>query len=81
LRDAAPFSLMIDDLRLALEVAVIQKLAVNLVGRLMQRDPLSERVHHNGAEVAGLAAVAVLSALPRRAARRPTRAERKVQDV
>jgi hydroxysqualene synthase len=81
LRDAAPFSLMIDDLRLALEVAVIQKLAVSLVGRLMQRDPLSERVHHNGAEVAGLAAVAVLSALPRRAARRPTRAERKVQDV
>jgi hypothetical protein len=81
LRDAAPFSMMIDDLRLALEVAVIQKLAINLVGRLTRRDPLSERVHHNGAEVAGLAAAAVLMALPRRAARRPTRAERKVQDV
>ena len=81
LHDAAPFSMMIDDLRLALEVAVIQRLAVNLVARLMQRDPLSERVHHNGAEAAGLAAAAVLVALPRRVARRPTRAERKVQDV
>jgi hydroxysqualene synthase len=81
LHEAAPFSMLIDDLRLALEVAVIHKLAVNLVGRLMRRDPLSERVHHNGAEVAGLAAAAVVAALPRRAARRPAGAERKVQDV
>ena len=81
LHEAAPFSTLIDDLRLALEVAVIQKLAVNLVGRLMRRDPLSERVHHNGAEVAGLAATAIVAALPRRAARRPASAERKVQDV
>jgi len=81
LHDAAPFSMSIGDLRLALEVAVIHKLAVNLVGRLMRRDPLRERVHHNGAEVAGLAAAAVVAALPRRAARRPASAERKVQDV
>jgi squalene synthase HpnC len=81
LHDAAPFSMLIDDLRLALEVAVIQKLAIDLIGRLMQRDPLSERVHHNKAEVAGLGAVAILMALPRRAARRPAGAERKVQDV
>ena len=81
LHEAAPFSMMIDDLRLAMEVAVIQRLAVDLVGRLMQRDPLSERVHHNGAEVVGLAAAAILVALPRRAMRRPTRAERKVQDI
>jgi len=81
LHEAAPFSLMIDDLRLALEVAVIHKLAVDLTGRLMQRDPLSECVHHNKAEVAGLALTAALTALPRRAARRPSRAERKVQDV
>jgi len=81
LHEAAPFSMMIDDLRLAMEVAVIQRLAVDLVGRLMQRDPLSELVHHNGAEVVGLAAAAILVALPRRAMRRPTRAERKVQDI
>jgi len=81
LHEAAPFSMMIDDLRLAMEVAVIQRLAVDLVGRLMQRDPLSERVHHNSAEVVGLAAASILVALPRRAMRRPTRAERKVQDI
>ena len=81
LQDAAPFSMLIDDLRLSLEVAVIHKLAVNLVGRLMQRDPLSERVHHNGVEVAGLAAAAILVALPRRTGRRPAGTERKVQDV
>ena len=81
LHDAAPFSMMIDDLRLALEVAVIQKLAVDLVRRLMRRDPLSERVHHNKAEVAGLAMAAALTALPRRVTRRPNRAERKIQDV
>jgi squalene synthase HpnC len=81
LHEAAPFAMLIDDLRLALEVAVIHKLAVNLVGRLMRRDPLRERLHHNGAEVAGLAAAAVAAALPRRAMRRPASAERKVQDV
>jgi squalene synthase HpnC len=81
LHDAAPFATMIEDLRLALEVAVIHKLAVNLAGRLMRRDPLSERVHHNAAEVAGLAAAAVVVALPRRAARRPAGAQRKTQDI
>src|ERR1051326_2959998 len=81
LHEAAPFSMLIDDLRLALEVAVIHKLAVNLVGRLMRRDPLRERVHHNAAEAAGLAAAAVVAALPRRAARRPASAHSKVQDV
>src|SRR5215475_11990844 len=70
LHEAAPFSMLIDDLRLALEVAVIHKLAVDLVGRLMRRDPLRERVHHNGAEAAGLAAAAIVAALPRRALRR-----------
>jgi hydroxysqualene synthase len=81
LHEAAPFAMLIDDLRLALEVAVIHKLAVTLVGRLMRRDPLSERVHLNRAEAAGVAAAAVLAALPRRAARRPASAPGKTQDV
>jgi len=81
LHEAAPFAMLIDDLRLALEVAVIQKLALDLVGRLMRRDPLSERVHHNAPETLGLALAAVLVALPRRAARRPASSARKVQDV
>ena len=40
-----PFSAGIDDIRLALEVAVIQTYAERLVGVLGRRDPLSERVH------------------------------------
>jgi squalene synthase HpnC len=81
LREAAPFAMLIDDLRLALEVSVIHKLAVTLVGRLMRRDPLSERVHLNAPEGACVAAAAVVAALPRRAARRPASAAREVQDV
>src|SRR5262249_24217052 len=81
LHDAAPFAMMIEDLRLALEVTVIQRLAVNLVGRLMRRDPLSERLHHNAAEAAGLAAAAFVAALPRRAMRRTASAQRETQDV
>jgi hydroxysqualene synthase len=81
LHEAAPFSSLIDELRLALEVAVIHKLAMDLVGRLTRRDPLRERVHHNGVEAAGLAAVAVVATLPRRVLRRPANAARKIQDV
>jgi squalene synthase HpnC len=81
LREAAPFAMMIEDLRLALEVSVIHRLAMTLVRRLMRRDPLSERVHLSAAEGAGVAAAAILSALPRRAARRPASPQRKIQDV
>jgi squalene synthase HpnC len=81
LHEAAPFAMMIDDLRLALEVAVIHKLAINLVDRLMRRDPLSERVHHNAAKAACLGVAAVVAALPRRAARRPASTQRKTQDI
>jgi squalene synthase HpnC len=81
LREAAPFAMMIEDLRLALEVSVIHRLAVSLVGRLMRRDPLRERVHHNAAEAAGIAAAAILAALPRRMARRPARPHGSIQDV
>jgi squalene synthase HpnC len=44
-REAEPFSAQINDLRLALEVAVIQAVARSLTRTLQQRDPLSERVH------------------------------------
>ncbi|HXW24474.1 MAG TPA: squalene synthase HpnC [Xanthobacteraceae bacterium] len=81
LRAAAPFAMMIDDLRLALEVSVIHRLAETLVRRLMRRDPLSERVHLNAAEAGGVAALAILAALPRRAARRAASPPRTIQDV
>jgi hydroxysqualene synthase len=81
LHEAAPFAMMIDDLRLALEVSVIHKLAETLVDRLLRRDPLSERVHLNAAEAAGVGVGAILATLPRRALRRPARPRSKIQDV
>jgi squalene synthase HpnC len=58
---AEPFAGQIRDLRLALEVGVIQRLAEDLNRRLLDRDPLSERVHHRKSEAIGLA----LSAMAR----------------
>ncbi len=60
---SAPFTGMIRDGRLRLEVAVIQRLALDLNRRLSSRDPLSERVHHSKPEAAALALSAAL-ALP-----------------
>jgi len=60
LADAAPFARRIRDLRLGVEVAVIQRLAVSLTARLRRRDPLSERVHHGKAEALLLASGAAL---------------------
>jgi phytoene/squalene synthetase len=56
---AAEFHDAINDRRLALEVAVIHRLALDLNQRLLTRDPLSERVHHGRVEMAtlGLAAM------------------------
>jgi len=53
---SAPFSSGIRDVRLALEVAVIQTLARRLVALLTRRDPLRERVHLSkpGVAAAGL---------------------------
>jgi squalene synthase HpnC len=55
LRESRPFAERIVDRRLALEVGVIQALAESLAGRLVRRDPLSQRVHHRPAEALGLA--------------------------
>jgi squalene synthase HpnC len=55
LEQSRPFAGEIVDRRLALEVGVIQRLAESLAGRLMRRDPLSERVHHHPVEAICLA--------------------------
>jgi squalene synthase HpnC len=55
LEQSRPFAGAIVDRRLALEVGVIQQLAESLAGRLMRRDPLSERVHHHPVEAICLA--------------------------
>jgi phytoene/squalene synthetase len=54
LDQSAPFSARIDDVRLAMEVAVIQALARRLVAMLTTRDPLSESVHLGTVGVAGV---------------------------
>jgi hydroxysqualene synthase len=61
LRAGRVFSASIADARLALEVAVIQKLAERLVAILSRRDPLSERVHLGKGGVAACSLLGLLS--------------------
>jgi squalene synthase HpnC len=69
LHESWPFSVGIDDMRLALEVAVIQTLAERLTGLLSRRDPLSERVHLGKAGVAGFGLLGLLWGASRRVGR------------
>ena len=59
LAEAKIFSSQIRDKRLALEVAVIQRLAEDLIQRLLTRDPLSDKVHHSKVQAAMLAAASL----------------------
>ena len=72
LNESRPFSTAINDLRLALEVSVIQTLAERLTRMLASRDPLSERVHLGKAAVAGCAMLGMIQGLSRRAMGRRT---------
>ncbi len=72
LATSAPFQAQIRDARLALEVAVIQRLAESLNRRLLTRDPLSEPVHHSKPEALGLALLTTARFLVTR--RRPKKA-------
>jgi squalene synthase HpnC len=63
LEAARPFAGQIRDLRLALEVGAIQRLAEALLERLKRRDPLSEDVHHGRWEALGFAALGAGRAL------------------
>jgi squalene synthase HpnC len=56
LAEARPLARQVRSARLAVEIAVIQRLAEDLVRRLQALDPLSERVHHRPLEALGLAA-------------------------
>ena len=60
---SAGFARSIRSLGLGLEVAVIQRLAVDLAARLKTRDPLADRVHHGKAEALALALPALLKRL------------------
>jgi len=69
LNESRPFSAHIVDVRLALEVSVIQALAERLVGLLRSRDPLSQRVHLGAAGVAGFGLLGLISGMSRRIGR------------
>jgi hydroxysqualene synthase len=71
LEEARPFAGQIADTRLALEVAVIHRLALRLTRGLTARDPLSERVHLSGAESAPLVLAAMGRTMLARLLRRP----------
>jgi len=68
--DSDVFPFLINDLRLSLEVAVINTLAHRLTRMLTTRDPLSERVHLSLPAVAGLTLVGILAGASRRLGRR-----------
>ncbi|MGH7015745.1 MAG: squalene synthase HpnC [Caulobacteraceae bacterium] len=69
LDEADPLAGQIRDVRLSLEVGIIQALARSLSRRLARRDPLSQRVHHRRAEFALIALVGAGSTLAARARR------------
>jgi len=70
LSESDVFPLLINDLRLGLEVSVINTLARRLTRILMTRDPLSAHVHLRLPAVAGLTMVGILNGASRRLGRR-----------
>jgi squalene synthase HpnC len=64
------FAAGVRDTRLALEISVIQVLAESLCRRLMDRDPLCERVHHRKSEMLLLAFPALAACVAGRIRRR-----------
>ena len=66
LHDAEPLPREVRDLRLSLEIAAIARLAHVLTQTLLQRDPLSERVHLNKAAFIGVSVMAMSEGLFRR---------------
>jgi hydroxysqualene synthase len=70
LSESDGFAASINDWRLGLEVSVINTLAHRLTRILMERDPLSERVHLAMPAVAGLTMLGMVSGASRRFGRR-----------
>jgi squalene synthase HpnC len=69
LRASRPFAGQISDLRLALEVGAIQRLAESLNARLKDRDPLSQETHHNRWEALGVGLLGVTRTIRERVSR------------
>jgi phytoene/squalene synthetase len=69
LREAGALSPQVRDLRLSLEISVIERLAYRLIAVLLERDPLSQRVHLNAAEIAMTSASGVVRSIAQRSMR------------
>ena len=69
-----PFSGEIRDLRLALEVGAIQRLAESLTARLRGRDPLAQETHHSRLEALGVGLLGVGRTMAERVASWASRA-------
>lgn len=72
LRQSAVFSSQIKDLRLCLEVSVIQRVAERLTAMLARRDPLSERVHLGKPAFLGYGLLGVMRGFAGRLGGRPS---------
>jgi phytoene/squalene synthetase len=70
LSESDVFPLLINDLRLSLEVSVINTLAHRLTRMLMTRDPLIDPVHLKVPAVAGLTVAGIFAGASRRIGRR-----------
>jgi squalene synthase HpnC len=77
LAESDDFAPSINDMRLSLEVSVINRLAHKLTRILMARDPLRDRVHLGKPAVVGLTLLAVLLGTARRFGRKPSAAPQK----
>ena len=73
---ARPFAGQVRDLRLALEIGAIHRLADSLAARLTRRDPLADKVHHGRWEALGVALLGVGGALSGRIGPRQAGQER-----
>ena len=81
LRNAKTLSTLVSDLRLGLEISVIQRLARKLTRKLSQRDPLSERVQLNVMGFAGTSLIGIIEGAARRAVRRRAATDHKALDA
>jgi squalene synthase HpnC len=63
LAESKRLSTTVRDTRLALEIGVIQALAISLDRRLLRRDPLADRVHHTRDAAIGVAVSGAIGAL------------------
>ena len=79
LNQGRPLASEIRDMRLGLEVAVIQMFADRIVALLKVRDPLSETVHLKPLQLLGYSVAGITTEMLRRSVRRRPRSGRRAR--